>query len=288
MSKLSKIVIDPKTFLYEHFALSSLPESLEKLHKEIREKDVNLNKVAELIKTDPGLVAQTLKIVNSAYYSLAFEISDVKLAVAYLGVNEIYRVVLSFFVINTLKSEDRESFNEILFHSLLTAFCANHLSKEFEPLLDKNELWCCAVLHDIGKLVYLKFFPKHYKELRKYSLKHGCLFTHAENEYSLPSSSYLGSLLCDRWRLPSMIKQVCSSHSLDCMVYFEEKDKLYPYNTMVSVANLLSVLATDFINEKVGHEISDSINKTLNIVDSKFYQLMSDMVELKEEVYKIL
>ena len=117
MSKLEPIVIDPKTFLYEHCTLPVLPEVLTKVQEVMYSADVSVDKIAKLIVNDPALVAQVLKIVNSAYYSLPIEISEAKIAVAYLGINEVYRIILSISVINTLSANSKREFDNIWFHS---------------------------------------------------------------------------------------------------------------------------------------------------------------------------
>ena len=61
-----------------------------------------------------------------------------------------------------------KAFDEIWFHSLNTALCARELTLKYEPLLNAGEVWTSALLHDIGKLVYLKFFPEHYEVLRQF------------------------------------------------------------------------------------------------------------------------
>ena len=90
---------------------------------------------ADIIKKDPGVVAEVLKIVNSAYYGLSTEIGNVSHAVAYMGINEVYRIVLSIAVFKNLDCDDIEAFNQVWFHSFLTALSAKFLAEKFEPLL---------------------------------------------------------------------------------------------------------------------------------------------------------
>ncbi len=282
MTELSPITIDPDTFLHKHCAMPALPEVSAKIQKIILSKNVSIAKVAELISLDPALVAQTLKIVNSAYYSLPLEISEVKLAVAYLGLSEVHRIVLSISVINTLTIKDKKSFNEIWFHSILTALCANYLAKKFDPLLDTNELWPAALLHDVGKFLYLKFFPDHYKELKRFSKKKNCLFSEAEAHYSLPASAYLGTLLCDRWKLPLQIKSACSLHGIEELKGAKNVFSKKPFINCIRLANLTAILSTDDIKNEKKEEIMKIIMNTLNISESNLVILLSDVLELKE------
>ncbi len=287
MSQLKPIVIDPKKFLYKHCALPALPEVLTKFQEIMNSPGVGVKEIAEIVNKDPALVAQILKIINSAYYSLPVEFSDVKLAVAYLGINEVYKIILSISVINSLSTNQKEEFNHIWFHSLLTAFCAKYFAQKYEPLLDKNELWTIAILHDIGKLVYLKFFPKHYMKLKNYCQKNGCLFCEAEIDLSFPSSSYLGTLLCGRWRVPDKIKRSCSSHSLYDLKKINEENLNASYEAMVTIGNLVAELSTDELKQEKKNEIIEEIIKTININESDFLLIMGDVIQLKEEASKL-
>ena len=288
MSKLAPIEIDPKKFLYEHCTLPALPEVLSKIQEAMYSSSVSVEGIANYIKNDPALTAQVLKIVNSAYYSLPISISDAKLAVAYLGINEVYRIVLSLSVINSLASDEKEEFKNIWFHSLLTAFSAKYIAKKFEPLLNIDELWTAALLHDVGKLVYLKFFPEHYKEIRTYSLDNGCLFSEAEKHYSFPSSAFLGSLLCERWRLAEKISEACLTHSIQDLEKMNEEGSTDSFTSMVILGNVFAVLTTDKLNKEYRERIIKTIHGTLNINESNFMFIMSEIVDLKEEALKLI
>lgn len=211
---LSDIEINPKTFLHKHCSLPALPEVLTRIQDLAQGDNVDMGAIAALISADPSMVAEVLKVVNSAYYGLPNEISRVRAAIAYLGIHEIHRLVLTLSVIKTFQIQSRE-LRDFWFHSYYTAVCAKYLARKFEPLMSQEELWAAAILHDIGELVYLKFFPEHYQALKTYSVEQECLFSQAERHFSWPSSGYLGTLLCDHWRLPDSIRQACAFHTLD-------------------------------------------------------------------------
>jgi HD-like signal output (HDOD) protein len=288
MSSLEPFTIDPKTFLIKHCSLPALPEILNQIQEIMYSKDVSVDKLAKLISKDAALVAQILKIVNSAYYSLPIEISEVRHAVAYLGMNEIHRIILSLSIINTLSIEDKSDFNAIWFHSLLTALCAKYIAQKYEPKLNVNELWSAALLHDIGKFVYLKFFPDHYKTLWKYSRENSCLFSEAEIQFSFPSSSYIGTLLCERWRLPEKIKNVCSFHSLQDLKNINENNDVDPYVSLVIVGNLIAIIAADEISKDMKEEISTEIEKTLNIDKDDLWFVLGEVNKLKETARNLM
>ncbi len=288
MTQLSPIEIDPKTFLYEHCSLPALPEVLTQIQNIILSKDIDIDRIADLINRDPSLVAQILKIVNSAYYGLPVEISNTKLAVAYLGINTIHRIVLSISVVNTLATEEKKELNTIWLHSVFAALCAKSLASKFEPLLNTDELWSAAILHDIGKLIYLKFSPDQYKEINKFSNINKCLFSEAEKHYSLPSSAYLGTLLCDRWRLPNNIRQACSFHGLHDLTSHTNKGATGNFTSMISLGNVTAVLLSDELKKEKKIEIAQTIKTSLQIEESEFLVLMGELSELQPEAEKFM
>ncbi len=284
MNNLTPINIDPKIFLYKHFTLPALPAILAKIQENLYAEEVNLTKISDLIMKDVSLSAHVLKIVNSAYYSLPIEIDKVKAAVAYLGINEIHLIVLSISVINALASKDKEAFNDVWFHSLYTAFCARELTRKFEPLLNATEIWTSALMHDIGKLVYLRFFPEHYKNLRQYAENNGCLFSEAEEELSYPASSYLGSLLCDRWRLPDRIKNSCLHHTLqDLKPYSVGKSESDSSIRIIILSNLLAIITTNNLKQEKYEEISDTLKEAYELNDADLLMLFNEMSKFKDE-----
>jgi HD-like signal output (HDOD) protein len=287
MIKIAPIHIDPDKFLYEYCSLPELPSFLTKLQQMIHSNEVGARKVSKLISTDAPMVAQILKLVNSPYYSIPREITNLNIAVAYLGLNEIYRVAMTLSAVKHLTGKNKIAFNEIWTHSVFTGMVANYLAKKFDPKLNLNELWSAAILHDLGKFVYLKFFPEHYNALWDYSQDQKCLFSEAEKFYDLPSSAYLGTLLCNRWRLTKKVKEVCSEHGFDELIKAEGNPSNDTFIPMVAAANLLTHLITDPLKEDIKEKITQTILKYFNISESKFPFMMTDIIEQKEKAQNL-
>jgi HD-like signal output (HDOD) protein len=281
---LDPIKIDPKTFLRQHCTLPALPGVVNELQRVIHGGNVDTDKVAELISSDPALLAQALKIVNSAYYGLPREIGDVRFAIAFLGLNEIYRMVLSLSVINSLAINRKDELDDFWFHSFYAALCTKYLANKYNSHLSPEELWSAAILHDIGKLVYLKFFPDHYTALKDFSREQGCLFSEAERHFSLPSSAFLGTLLCDHWRLPEKIRNACEFHSLRDLLSAKEDTPSADFLRMICLGNLLAIISTDELTNTNREDISAAAQLALNLTGEEFLTMMGDIYELRTEV----
>ena len=280
---LEPIEIDPKTFLREHCSLPALPEAVIRIQGMIQDKETDSAMVAEIISGDPALVAQVLAVVNSAYYSLPKTTSNVKYAVAYLGLSVIQRIVISVGVVNAMGIGEKNELNNYWYHSFFTALITKYLAKKFWTYLDPEDLWTASILHDIGKLVYIKFFPEHYKELKRYCEQNGCLFSEAEEYYKLPASSYLGSLLCHHWRLPGKVEDACEYHNLS-HISKQGSD----FQTVIALGNLLATLSAGGLNESCKNRIKKVAEDILELSPDKFISIMADVYDLKSEAEKFL
>lgn len=284
MKRLEKIDINPETFLREHCTLPALPAHILELQQALESEDTSLSKVAALVSRDPSLVAQVLKIVNSAYFGIPREVSDLHLAVGFLGIHEIYRIAISFAVIDTIKSGKDSLFEQLWHHSLYTALISKYLKHIYEPLISEGELWISSILHDIGKLVYLKFFPDHIQAAVQLARKKGILYREAETLLEIPSHSQFGSVLCDRWRLPLIVKKTIQANADVDIDSYQEKTAARPLTRLVIVANLMAVLSRNNLSHDKKIRLKEIICTELGCDESNFLVIMGEIYDLKEQI----
>lgn len=288
MEKLEPIIIDPKTFLREHCSLPTLPRVVQEIQDIIKSDNVEITKVSQAISKDPALVAQILKVVNSAYYSLPREIAEVRYAIAFLGLHEVARMVLALSVINALAIQEKGELTMFWYHSFYAALCTKYLAAKYEPQLSFEELWSAGMLHDIGKLVYLRFFPEHYKAIRQLSGEKGYFFSDAEQELSLPASAYFGVLLCDHWRLPAKIREACEAHSLQYLRGIKGKSPADSFKRMICLGNLTAILSVNELSNEKKPEIAQAISASLECSEAEFLTLMGEIYDLRIQVDRFM
>lgn len=285
---LPPIRLDKETFLKGNFTLPPLPAIATRIMEGMNSDMIGAQEIADLIVSDPGLVAQVLRVVNSAYFALPSRITNVRHAVAYLGLAEVYRIVLTLSVIKALRPGDTERFERLWTHSYYVSLTARYLARTFERAIEIEELYSAALLHDAGKLVYLKLFPRHYAALEDFANEQGRLFVEAEEHFEFPSHLTLGGLLCTRWRLPDSIKQACQFHELTHLVRINEGRIENPFLKVITIANHLVLLATAFLQEELKERIAGEVKKALSCSDNEFLVLMGEIYQLKEEVSDFL
>jgi hypothetical protein len=87
----------------------------------------------------PGRTFVIVPIDFDGIYS-AVEITRVSYAIAFLGLNQLHRMVLPLSVINTLDVHDKDELHGFWFHSFYTAISTKYLARKYEPLLSYEEL----------------------------------------------------------------------------------------------------------------------------------------------------
>ena len=75
----------PKEIMMHVSSFPSMPRAGIKLRELLNKKDVPLIKIEEILRHDPGLSANVLRLANSAYFGLSKKVVSLKQAVMLLG-----------------------------------------------------------------------------------------------------------------------------------------------------------------------------------------------------------
>ena len=70
-------VKEEETFFKNEFKLPPLPSVVLQIQEMIYSENTSIDEISELVSIDPVLVAQILKLVNSAYYGLHTEVLNI-------------------------------------------------------------------------------------------------------------------------------------------------------------------------------------------------------------------
>jgi HD-like signal output (HDOD) protein len=268
--------------------LLPLPAVVTRLTEVLDSGRTDAAEVSQVLASDSGLVARLLKIVNSAYYGLPTPIKDVRHAVAYLGLAEIRRATLTVGVMSRLQPEEAEEFERYWYHSFHTALAAKYIARKTSKVVDPDEIHVSALLHDVRKLVYLKFFPRNFEQLVRYTREHHVMWVDAERHFELPPHVLLGASLCDRWWLPRGVKAACKSHELVDLERMLEAGDAHDEVIVVAVANLLSNLCTEELTAELRESIQEKSCRALAIRQDEFLLLMGELLELRGQVQQFL
>ncbi|EXJ10210.1 HDOD domain-containing protein [Nitrincola nitratireducens] len=123
--------------------------SAELLNKLIDEKTTR-SEVVDLAKNDPTLTSILLKTINSAQFNLSHKVSDVTHAIALLGFESVYQIIMAGSIKQCFP--DTLKFNEIYIRSVEISHIAFALS-QVTGLGKPAEMATLGLLQDMGLLV---------------------------------------------------------------------------------------------------------------------------------------
>ncbi|MDR3675858.1 MAG: HDOD domain-containing protein [Acidobacteriota bacterium] len=135
--------------------LPTLPAYVFQLNSLLAATPVNLKRVAEVIRTDPSLAAQVLRLCNSAFMGFRDRVNKIEHAVMLVGTERLRTMVLTCslveYVGHRVASEDVQSFWQ---HCFLTAALSERLARGIS-YSHPEEAYLAGLLHDIGALPLL-------------------------------------------------------------------------------------------------------------------------------------
>jgi len=105
--------VDPRRELADVLggaALPSFPAIQMQVLKSLRQEDISLGTVGDMVMRDPGLSTKVLSTVNCAGFGLKRKVDNVSHAVSLLGVARLESVVLSLAVASALPSKSTRGF----------------------------------------------------------------------------------------------------------------------------------------------------------------------------------
>ncbi len=167
--------------------------------------------LTRIVHNDPMVAALVLKRINSAYFGIRREVSDVGKAVRLLGFLEVCNIVLASAMMklrNVVKTRAQERmFEQIMQASVGTASYATELTN-FLKMPNREIAFTSGLLHTSGRLVLLHNRPAGYERLWK-SGKPGTMPTAGSERATFGvDHTLLGGLAADHWNLPESVVQV--------------------------------------------------------------------------------
>jgi putative nucleotidyltransferase with HDIG domain len=223
--------------------LPSLPKAYAELRSALADPDCSIDKVVKIVEQDVAITAKVLQLVNSAFFGVTREISDIRTAVSYLGMTILQNLVLSVEVFRTFlpkKPIPGFSVEEFHHHAQLTARIASEIGKKVRMT---SAVGVAALLHDVGKLVIAERAPEHLTRAMQGVRQDRLPLYMIEEELVGVSHAEVGAYLLSMWGLPSPVVEAVAHHHHPERVSQEKVD-------MISVVYLANMLAHEHVGSK--------------------------------------
>ncbi len=219
-------------------SIPGMPGAALKLLSLLRDPEVNVVEIETILRRDPGLTANVLRLTNSAYFGFPSKIASVRQAVVMLGSKRLIQLVLTSCAHATMEKPvagyDLPA-GELWRHAIAVSVAAEALIKELK-ISAGDVVFTAALLHDVGKLVLGNFVEDDLVKIEQ-TASGEIPFDAAEQLVLGTNHAEVGALILKKWSFPSEIVAAAKwHHDPDAA---EESNRLVD---IVHMANVLSVM----------------------------------------------
>jgi putative nucleotidyltransferase with HDIG domain len=193
--------------LIEVKALRNFRSDHRQLQKILNDPTMQIgSELSKMVTSDPVLAAKMLNTVNSPYYGLPQKVDSIGHALLLLGIVNIREILYRNGLLKLFRTEDpvqNEIVETLWKHATITSICASHLHSLYGGM-DRGTLFTMGLLHDIGKLILLKWVGAE-----KYPVN---LAISAEDAIFGINHAIVGRMALESWGFSDLMVSVIEQH----------------------------------------------------------------------------
>lgn len=256
-------------------SLPTLPTAVSKVVQEANSPDPSPVRLEQHIHTDPALTAQVLRVVNSAYYGLSGQVSNVGQAIVILGFQQVRNLALSVGAIGTLMGRspaEVQIARRFWRHAAAVTAGLRLINKRVRASgAEADALRVAGLIHDLGRLCVMCSFGELYQAVIQHAEEEEVPIEVAELRLLGMTHAEIGQQIAEHWKLPDALTHLIGGHE-------------GPFDANASNA-LLALHAVDTLSKKeyfpdrnlVMSELSPLAKSRLGLEDAEIAELIEEM-----------
>jgi HD-like signal output (HDOD) protein len=169
----------------------------------------SIAQIVNLLRADPVLTMGLLQVANSPLFAARHEITNVRQAVTYLGLDLVRSLAVTAAARGLIGTRPNPLSLPFWRHSLATALTCRKMCGVTS--ISPEYAHTAGLLHDVGQLGLIHLFPDYGQTIGA-SVQRGESLTDAESRAFGIDHCQAGRLLLSRWRLPVELQSVAAGH----------------------------------------------------------------------------
>lgn len=203
--------------------IPSQPDMVVQLQDVVNDPEVDVNKLCQVIKKDPGLTARILRLANSPLIRGKVAIQGLENAISRMGIAFVGNLAVGLALEQMFQTKNKliaGKMDEVWKHcTYVASICSTLAAKQKHVPVDQAML--AGLLHEIGILSVLSFVEKHPDVIEDESSLDDLIFEHA---------SKLSQEIMTAWQFPPELSSI-PLKLYDC---YENKDKADLADTLLA------------------------------------------------------
>jgi HD-like signal output (HDOD) protein len=208
------------------------PSTLQKIDLLLNDTSVNQTMLMALINSDPLLTAQIIGQANSVSPN---DITHLPTAINFLGMGCAHGMIRSTPAIPDAQRKVMASCWTMAGHcAIMSDIILRYSSAAIRAQLDAATLSNAALLHDLGTLTTIAYFPEEYRLAASQLTAHGPAFDQLMRQHLGADPTAIGALIATHWRLPQAF--------VVAMRYHQQPQKADHLRELVAIVHLARFL----------------------------------------------
>ena len=193
--------------------LPAFPATVHRVTALINNSDSSLAELVSVVRLDPAITANILRMCNSAYFGLRHRVDNVHDAIMYLGRQNVVRAVMAAGVSRFFRDTPgyEVEARELWEHAVGTALMSQLLARKILGREDAG-LFTAALLHDIGKIILGEYIHEKREEFSRLLEGGDRSFLEVEDEVLGMNHAALGRTIAAAWNFPLDIQLTIAGH----------------------------------------------------------------------------
>ncbi|MCB4205018.1 HDOD domain-containing protein [Deferribacterales bacterium Es71-Z0220] len=254
--------------------LPPIPQIASKIIQICEKPDYNVSEIIMLVSKDISLTSAILKFANSAAFSPASEITDLRQATTYIGINNLRNLVISLSL-KSVYSKNLDFISQKIWeHSIAVSILARLVSLVKKPDI-ASEMFTLGMMHDIGQVIFKISIPE-YEEFVETAFNNNIPLEEVERNFIGFDHAELGGYTMKAWKMPMLFVDT---------VYFHHQYQQSQYKNhslILAYSNNLAKLYADSISKTVNEEEINFCEELLKISQSEKDELINNFKEIYE------
>lgn len=196
--------------LNEEGVVPSFSEAAVRLLALTQNPNTSVEELSGVIALDPGLATRCLQVASSVAFA-ARPIDSVEQAIMMIGVRQIRRIALSVGTIDTFAHfKLKIDWKRFWLHNILVARLSDKLASTFRECSGLEYL--AGLLHDIGKLIIERFFPREFEQIVLGAYAKECSHAAMERELLGIDHTQIGAAMCELLEVHNHLRNAIRFH----------------------------------------------------------------------------
>jgi putative nucleotidyltransferase with HDIG domain len=251
--------------------MPSLPTTVAKVLEICNNPQTSPADLNHVISLDPVLVGRVLKLINSAYYGIGQQVTNLVRAIIMLGINTVKNLALSTAVMGSLSPrKDFQGLNMEGFwrHSLCVGVTAKILARQrgIDPK-QVEEYFTAGLLHDIGKIPLNAVLSKAYMLTVSVADRERISLFRAEEKTLGMNHVQAGAMIVKAWRLEGPVGDAIVNHHGYQDYSGEHRDILA---SIVAANRFASMMEIGFSGDRYPEKTGAAVQETLGLEKNAF------------------